>query len=692
MAPLPGSPAVDAVASANCAVTTDQRGLPRPDEAGDNGFCDIGAVEVRETPPPTGTPSPTVTSSPTSASTPTTTATPSPSNSATTSPTGTATATSTPTNTPVVPTDTSTQAPTGTPSPTSSPTIPPSNTPTSSPSSTSSPMATSTSAPTATPTFLPTMTPTAIVYTPTSTPIPVLSTATSSPIPTGGIGNAPTSTPGTPIVPIPDLPTAAPNLLWSWGGYGAAAVGYDNPSPSMATTITNWVAVAAGYVHNLGLTADGQLWAWGDNSFGELGDGPASYATPTSPVPVNGVSDVVAIAAGADGSVALRGDGTVWTWGRNDLGQLGNGYLSTTGCQCDPVPQQVPGLTDFVSVAARLGYSLGLRSDGTVWAWGNYSYGTYSAPIQVGGLDHIVAIAAGMGGAVALKSDGTVWVQNGLDSWQVGSLSNIVAIAAGSSFGLALGADGTVWAWGDNTVGQLGNGTYIPSSSPVRVQNLSGITAIAAGEFFGLALKSDGTVWSWGDNSYSQLGDGSKCDTSTPYRTNCSSPIPVQVVGLYNTLGMAAGEFQSLVFGSTPAVVMNPSLSMNGYGDTFFSPVGSSSSPQTYAVTNTGVVPLNIQSIIITGTRILPDLLSAPTDFKMIGDSCSGQVLPPDGACRFSISFTPSAVGERGATLQVVDNAPDSPQGGILAGSGAPPTVGANHGEVRREGADGGTA
>ncbi len=174
-----------------------------------------------------------------------------------------------------------------------------------------------------------------------------------------------------------------------------------------------------------------------------------------------------------------------------------------------------------ISIAAGGGYSLALKEDGSVWAWG----AGQTFLIQVKDLTDVTAIAAGMSQSLALKLDGTVWTwRAGQTPIQVKDLTDVVAIAAGSSYSLALKRDGTVWAWEWNLFGQLGDGTNEDRLTPVQVQNLTDVVAIAAGRYHSLALKQDGTVWVWGDGQ----------------------TFPIQMKDLTDVVAIAAGNEYSL--------------------------------------------------------------------------------------------------------------------------------------------------
>jgi alpha-tubulin suppressor-like RCC1 family protein len=273
--------------------------------------------------------------------------------------------------------------------------------------------------------------------------------------------------------------------------------------------------LVAGEAHSLAVDAEGHVWALGANGSGQLGDG--TYEQRSSPVRVQNLSGIRAVAAGYSHSLALRRDGTVWAWGYNIFGQLGLG--SDQMYQLTPV--QVPGLTDVVAITAVDYHSLALRRDGTVWAWGYNIFGqlgdgTYEhrfSPVQVQGLTDIVTLETGFSHALAVRRDGTVWAWGNNWDGQLGDgtqwndratavqvlrLTDVVDIAAGTTYSLALRRDGTVWGWGLNGAGELGNGTYDTWITPVQVPDFSDVVDLSASYQTSMALRRDGTVWAWG--------------------------------------------------------------------------------------------------------------------------------------------------------------------------------------------------
>ena len=336
--------------------------------------------------------------------------------------------------------------------------------------------------------------------------------------------------------------------VWSWGlnDYGQLGDGSltDQSSPTQVIGLSGATiaSVAAGGYHSLALKSDGTVLAWGENGDGQLGDGSPSWSRGIGPVPVKNLTGVVALAAGYWHSLALKSDGTVWTWGTNGKGQLGDG---TTNAQS--VPVQVSGLTGVIAIAAGTDFNLALKSDGTVWGWGADNQGQLGdnndgsvdtfrkVPVRATGLTGITAISGGYEHGLALKSDGTVWAWGRNDEYECGvaysghgervpvqvtSLSGITGLVAGGWHSLALKSNGTVWGWGSNYYRELGslNWTDVNYQTPVQTSSLTtgSVAALVAGVNHSLAMKSDGTLFSWGDNGHGELGDGTTALRATP--------------------------------------------------------------------------------------------------------------------------------------------------------------------------------
>lgn len=354
------------------------------------------------------------------------------------------------------------------------------------------------------------------------------------------------------------------------------------PPPAMAvepvpativTAVQPLARIDGGVFHTLFVAPDGRVAATGGNDEGQLGDGTTTDRLVS--VFVENLTDVVAVAAGGFHSLALDSSGRVWAWGDNGIGQLGDG---TTTDRSVPVEVEPTNLTGVVAIAAGFVHSLALRSDGTVWAWGNDRQGQLGheggaeshVPVQVDdtNLTGVVEIAAGEGHSLAIDANGDAWgwgfnafgqvgdgTSNNIRSMPVRvddtNLTDVVAIAAGGDAGeghsLAIDANGAVWAWGADSQGQLGDGTSSATGLvPVQVDdtNLTGAVAIAAGGWFSLGLDSAGNVWAWGYNVRGQLGDGTT--------TNRNAPVPVIMTDMDQANDIGAGLVHSLAIEDFP--------------------------------------------------------------------------------------------------------------------------------------------
>lgn len=280
----------------------------------------------------------------------------------------------------------------------------------------------------------------------------------------------------------------------------------------------------------------GTVFGWGENADGQLGDG---TKTPSAtPVALSRLSDATAIAAGGNFGLALLSNGTVMAWGNNNVGQLGNGTTTNS-----PTPVPVIGLSGVIAIAAGNFHGLALLSNGTMMAWGDNAEGqlgagTFSGPEKC-----------------AANACSTTPVA-------VSGLSDVTSIAAGAGYSLAVLSSGNVMTWGQNNDGQLGDGTTAKSSTPAPVTGLSGATAVAGGYEHSLALLSDGSVMAWGNSAVGQLGDGVFNGPET-CETSCSTK-PVAVTGLSSATAIAAGWAHSMALLSNGTVM---TWGSNGFGE-----------------------------------------------------------------------------------------------------------------------------
>ena len=367
--------------------------------------------------------------------------------------------------------------------------------------------------------------------------------------------------------------------LWTWGRNYAGQLGNgtteDSHVPIRIGEDSDWVAVSAGDHHSVVMKRDGSLWAWGYNHFGQLGIGTTEDAH--SPVPVKGGEDWVAFTAGDYHTIGLKQDGSVWTWGCNKRGQLGIGSVAAghkpirvgekkwmvVPVEMDEIvrvvedahaPVRVGTDNDWVTVDAGGYYCVGLKKDGSLWAWGDNRYGQMGQgtrnhellPVRIGEETDWAAVCAGVHHVLATKRDGTVWAW-GLNEYQtipvtvkVRDVRTPVAAELSKDWGmmsggwrhtLALKRDGSLWAWGLNNYGQLGSGDTRDlgvrvlkgdahvgvygeqfrngSRVPVRVAGGDEWLDVCAQGHHSIGMKRDGSVWTWGLNWFGQLGTGS---------------------------------------------------------------------------------------------------------------------------------------------------------------------------------------
>lgn len=363
------------------------------------------------------------------------------------------------------------------------------------------------------------------------------------------------------------------NMAWGYNAFGQLGDGSLNnsASPVKVSGLVGAKGVAIGADHSLAFFNNSTVRAWGYNGFGQLGNGSTTFSNVPVPVKIQidsassssiNLTGVTAVAAGGFHSLALKNDGTVWSWGENTNGQLGNG-ANANATIAQPVSTGQTGVASINRIAAGGSHSLALDVNGHVWAWGYNGYGQLgnnsttdsNLPVQVLSQDgktplsNIIAIAAGGAFSVAVDNTGAVWawgyngfgqlgdetlVNKSLPVKVTGITAPVVAITAGLDHVLALDGNGAVWAWGYNGLGQLGNNTTINSSAPVKLlgfiasltSTVDGVSPILAAGHHTLARQSDGTLWAWGDNAYSQLG------FAPPTNLDTFSSKPIRVNGM----------------------------------------------------------------------------------------------------------------------------------------------------------------
>jgi uncharacterized delta-60 repeat protein len=242
-----------------------------------------------------------------------------------------------------------------------------------------------------------------------------------------------------------------------------------------------WKSVSNKGGHVMAVKTNGTLWGWGGNFNGQLGDG--TLVNKNVPTQIGSGTNWSVVAAGQNHTIAVKTDGTLWAWGQNYFGQLGDGTNTDKS-----TPVQIGSATNWKGVSTGFNHSVAWKTDGTVWAWGGNFYN------QVG--------------------DGTAVDRNA--PVQLGTATNWKTVSSGGWFNLAQKTDGTLWAWGSNMYGQLGDGTTVNKTTPTQIGSATNWDIITGGGWHSFARKTDGTIWGWGSNSYGPLGDGTFVNKNTP--------------------------------------------------------------------------------------------------------------------------------------------------------------------------------
>ena len=330
--------------------------------------------------------------------------------------------------------------------------------------------------------------------------------------------------------------------------------------------------ISTGSFHSAVVDENGILWMWGLNSNGQIFNKDSDKIVYNGYTPVKAMENVVAVSCGDYHTAAIKTNGSLWMWGLNDEGQLGNGGggniigSNNTVCQTEPVHV----LDDVEAISCGRWHTAAIKNDGSLWMWGSNLFGelgnggvgnaAYAAgriqtiPVKV--LDDVVAVSCGGSNTAVIKADGSLWMWGENTSGELGNggrgnskyaggatiqtvpikiMDNVVAVSCGSSHVAAIKSDGTLWMWGYNADGQLGNGesgkiadtgSYVCSNVPIQV--MDNVVAVSCG-YHTAAIKTDGSLWMWGSNRCGELGNGGAGNGSDDYGGTIQT-VPIKVM------------------------------------------------------------------------------------------------------------------------------------------------------------------
>jgi len=338
--------------------------------------------------------------------------------------------------------------------------------------------------------------------------------------------------------------TVAPANLWAWGGNPNGGLGQNDlvyrSSPVQVGSASNWSLVSVASYATMATKTNGTLWAWGRNTYGQLGQNDG--VNRSSPVQIGALTNWNLVSCGYYNMGAIKTDGTLWAWGRNDNGQLGLNDIANRSS-----PTQIGSGTTWSQVSATGGgFWLATKTDGTLWAWGQNNYGQLglnnqvnrSSPVQVGSGTTWSKVSAslGTGNGSAIKTDGTLWTWGQGNYGQIGIndltyRSSPVQVGSGTTWSLisasnysfaATKTDGTLWTWGRNIQGNLGLNDSVWRSSPTQVAGTTW-SKISLGLWESSAIKTNGTLWTWGWNVYGASGLNDRVSRSSPVQVGSAT-------------------------------------------------------------------------------------------------------------------------------------------------------------------------
>ncbi len=324
--------------------------------------------------------------------------------------------------------------------------------------------------------------------------------------------------------------------MWGWNEAGQLGDGTTTDRFSPVKIMDDAASVALGNRHSAVIKADGTLWMWGCNMHGELGIGGNSFYNYP---PVKVMDGVMTVSAGFCHTAAIKSDGTLWIWGCGCFGQLGDG----TDYPGHDFYQPTKIMDDVSSVSLGVWNSAAIKTDGTLWAWGDNCDGQIgngsetsvcNAPSKI--MDGVASVCFGGYESAAIKKDGSLWMWGANSKgWLCGDgvagdhytpvkvmdSVQLRSVAVGNGHSAIVKEDGSLWTWGSNSCGQLGDGTKTNRLQPVEImEDVSSVSLGFSDEYsiYSAAIKKDGSLWMWGGNDRGQLGDGTTTDRRSPVR------------------------------------------------------------------------------------------------------------------------------------------------------------------------------
>ena len=438
-----------------------------------------------------------------------------------------------------------------------------------------------------------------------------------------------------PTTTTTTTPTPQAGYLWAWGNNGitgnlgdgtSGTIGDPNTPYKRSSPVqtiaggTDWVKLSLGYKSSGAIKSDGSLWIWGNNGSGQIGDN--TTIDKSSPVQtIAGGNDWTDFSLGNNHSAGIKSDGTLWLWGDNVNGTLGDNTNSNK--QSSPI-QTIAGGNNWKQVSCGQSFTGAIKTDGTLWMWGQNNHGqlgenlnnySYSSPVQtISGGNNWKQISCGYGVVGAIKTDGTLWMWGLNQFGQLGDNTNLIkrsspvqTIAGGTNWvqvdvgythSAAIKNNGTLWCWGYNDYGQLGIDNTTEKSSPI--QTIAGGTnwlKVNCGNLFTTAIKNDGTLWCWGQNIVGALGDDSDVDKSSPVQT---------IMGGNNWINISASD---TVF----AIESLPTTTTTPEPTTTAEPTTTTPEPTTTAEPTT-TTPAPTTTAEPTTTTPVPSLIVSYTD------------------------------------------------------------------------------